>query len=62
MTYVPKPFPKMVYLDGDSAKEWRIVEDEEGLEDARNAGFTPAGEPEDEPEKRRRGRPRKEEE
>lgn len=58
-------FPKMIYLGGDLAAEWRIVADEEEQAAAAKEGFYPHGdgkkaasEPADDQPKRR-GRPPK---
>lgn len=58
-------FPKMIYLGGDLAAEWRIVADEAEQAEAAKEGFYPHGEgkkaiaePVDDQPKRR-GRPPK---
>lgn len=58
-------FPKMIYLGGDLAAEWRIVADEAEQASAAKEGFYPHGEgkkaaaePADDQPKRR-GRPPK---
>lgn len=58
-------FPKMIYLGGDLAAEWRIVADEAEQAAAANEGFYPHGEgkrpaaEQSDDQAKRRGRPPK---
>lgn len=56
-----KPYPKMLYLDGDTSRAWKIAQDADEAEKLRRDGYAEAGEKiersADKPRRKTRGAP-----